>query len=229
VTEAPQGTTGGVAPDLAPGVALGATSGSASARRGGQRIGVFGGTFDPPHHGHLVAATNVRHDLALDRVLLVVANRPWQKEVQRAVTPAEHRLAMVAALVADRPGLEASDLELHRDGPTYTVDTLIELRTAGPDDELHLIVGEDAATGLPTWERIDEVLALARLVVVTRPGAEPQVDESWVHQRVAIPRLDISSHDLRDRVASGRPIDGLVPEAVASCITLRGLYRGSLL
>ena len=190
-----------------------------------RRIGVLGGTFDPPHVGHLVTAVNVRHALGLDVVLLVVANDPWQKTSHQRVTPAEDRLALVQAAVGDVAGIEACDLEVRRGGTTYTADTLAELAAAEPGAELHLILGSDAAAGLPTWERAEEVRRRARIVVVTRPGAEegaPPAGWSWTP--VATPRLDVSSTDLRARVADGRPLDFLVPPSVITCIRQRRLY-----
>jgi nicotinate-nucleotide adenylyltransferase len=191
-----------------------------------RRIGVFGGTFDPPHVGHLVTAVNVRHALDLDAVLLVVANDPWQKSGERRVTPAADRLAMVMAAVRDVDGLEASDLELRRGGTSYTADTLAELRAAHPEAELFLVLGSDAAAGLPTWERSDEVRRGATVVVVTRPRAEkgePPAGWSWIS--VETPRLEVSSTDLRERVVDGRPLDYLLTPAVIDCIEARGLYR----
>ena len=134
------------------------------------RIGLFGGTFDPPHVGHLVTAVNVRHALDLDTVILMVANIPWQKQGERAITPAADRLAMVEAAVADVPGLAAGRLEIDAGGPSYTADTLAALAAAHPGAELFTIVGDDAAAGLHTWERFEEVLAQSSLVVVDRPG-----------------------------------------------------------
>lgn len=191
-----------------------------------RRIGVFGGTFDPPHVGHLVTAVNVRHALGLDVVLLVVANDPWQKSGERDVSPAADRLAMVTAAVGDVEGLEASDIELCRGGTSYTADTLAELRRAEPDAELFLVLGTDAAAGLPTWERVDEVRRDATVVVVTRPGAEhgePPAGWSWIS--VETPRLEVSSTDLRQRVVDGRPLDYLLTPPVIECIEARGLYR----
>jgi nicotinate-nucleotide adenylyltransferase len=187
-------------------------------------LGVFGGTFDPIHVGHLVTAVNVRHSLALDRVLLVVAHDPWQK-AGTVVTSAADRLAMVEAAVGDVPGLEASDLELRRAGQTYTADTLAELHERLPGVELHLILGSDAAAGLPTWERADEVRRLARLVVVTRPGSEAlHAPEGWDHVVLEVPRLEVSSTDLRARFRDGRPLDYLVTQPVQHLIRDRGLY-----
>jgi nicotinate-nucleotide adenylyltransferase len=190
-----------------------------------RRIGVFGGTFDPPHVGHLVTAVNVRHTLDLDVVLLVVASDPWQKG-HRELTPAPDRLAMVEAAVGDVAGLEASDLELQRAGRSYTADTLAELGRIHPDAELVLVLGSDAAAGLPTWERADEVRKQASIVVVTRPGSEEgRPPPGWDWDAVETPRLEVSSTDLRARVADGRPLDYLLTSAVLDCIEARGLYR----
>lgn len=170
-------------------------------------MGILGGTFDPVHIGHLAVAVDVRHDLRLDRVLLVVANAPWQKLGTRVVSSAEDRYAMVVAAAADYDGIEASRIELDRGGPSYTVETLEAL--ARPDRELFLIVGSDVADDLDTWKRPDDVRRLASLVVVPRT-------------------LDVSSSDLRQRMAEGRPIDVLVPAPALHVIRERGLYaRGS--
>ena len=189
------------------------------------RVGLFGGTFDPPHVGHLVTAVNVRHELALDRLLLEVANRPWQKEGLRPISSAEDRFALVAAAVAGVGGLEASRLEIDRGGVSYTADTLAELQRLDPAAELFTIVGSDAAAGLLTWERYDEVADRSRLVVVERPGSDVVLpgEVSWI--RVVVPHLEVSSTDLRARVADGRPLDYLVPEGVMAEIRRRGLYR----
>jgi nicotinate-nucleotide adenylyltransferase len=191
-----------------------------------RRIGVFGGTFDPPHVGHLVTAVNVRHALDLDVVLLVVANDPWQKTGHRAVSPPADRLALVEAAVGEVAGLEASDIELRRGGTSYTADTLAALAVDHPSAELLLVLGSDAAAGLPTWERADEVRERASIVVVTRPGAEEAAPPpGWDWMRVESPRLEVSSTDLRERVADGRPLDYLLTPAVIACIEARGLYR----
>ncbi len=193
----------------------------------GERIGVFGGTFDPPHVGHLVTAVNVRHALGLDRLLLVVANEPWQKVGSRPISAAADRLAMVEAAVVDVAGLEACALEIERGGPSYTADTLADLADRHPGAELVLVLGADAAAGLHTWERIEEVRARASLAVVDRPGAAPPaVPPGWDWTHVEVPRLEVSSTDVRDRVADGRPLDYLLPPAVISCVRERRLYRG---
>ena len=191
----------------------------------GTRIGVLGGTFDPPHVGHLVAAVNVRHALRLDRVVLTVAHRPWQKVGSRPLSAAEDRLAMVEAAVADVDGIEASAIELVRGGDSYTSDTVAEVLSEDPDRELFIIVGEDAAAGMPTWERIDEVRRSARIVVVERPGMNVELPAGWEFDRVEVPRLEVSSTDLRARAVDGRPLDYLVPKAVISLLAERRLYR----
>src|SRR3546814_12226724 len=140
---------------------------------GGPRRGRFGGTFDPPHVGHLVTAVNVRYDLRLDRGLLVVNNVPWQKHGSREITPAEERLGLVEAAVADLDGIEASRIDIDAGGMSYTADTLAWLRASAPGVEPFVILGSDAAPGLTTWERSQEVRAHAPMAVVASPGAEP--------------------------------------------------------
>ncbi len=188
------------------------------------RVGVFGGTFDPPHVGHLVTAVNVRHALELDVVVLMVANVPWQKDGTRPITPAEDRLAMVAAAVESVPGLIPGRHELDLGGNSYTADTLRALAHEYPQARLFTIVGDDAAAKLHTWERSDEVVSRSDLVVVDRPGApvalDPDVD--WI--RVEVPRLDVSSTDLRARFVDGRPLDYLLTDATLEVIERRGLY-----
>jgi nicotinate-nucleotide adenylyltransferase len=190
-----------------------------------ERLGVFGGTFDPVHVGHVVVATESRAQLALDRVLLVVAGDPWQKR-GNVVASAADRLALVTAAVDGVDGVEASAIEIERDAPSVTADTL-EALTA-PDRELFLVLGADAVANMGTWRRLEETRDLATVVVVERAGdahSEPP-GAGWRVQRVAIPRLDIASTDLRERLRSGRPIDGLVPPAVVRTIHTRGLYTG---
>ena len=188
------------------------------------RIGVFGGTFDPPHVGHLVTAVNVAHELGLDRVILMVANVPWQKLDTRSITPAEDRLAMVAAAVEDVSGLVAGDHEIRAGGPSYTADTLAQLSEEYEGCELFLVLGDDAAAGIRTWERSNEVIERAHLVVVDRPGEQVELDPrlDWIH--VEVPRLEVSSTDLRDRWGDGRPLDYLVTDGVLTVIRERGLY-----
>ncbi len=188
------------------------------------RLGVFGGTFDPPHVGHLVTAVNVRHTLRLDLLLLVVANVPWQKRGSRRISPAEDRFALVEAAVADVDGLQASRIELDHGGPSYTADTLRTLSENFPDADLFTVLGQDAAAGLTTWKRYDEVVARSTLVVVDRPGAATALPDGFRWERVEVPHLEVSSTDLRARVVDGRPLDYLLPPAVIDGIRARGLY-----
>jgi nicotinate-nucleotide adenylyltransferase len=178
------------------------------------------------HVGHLVAAVNARHALDLDRVLMVVANQPWQKHA-RTVTPAPDRFAVVEAAVTSVEGIEASSMEVERGGPSYTADTLDELTLRHPGAELFLVIGADVADELDTWERVEAVRELATLVVVNRPGVRPTKPLSgWKAVSVEIPALDISSTDLRARAVDGRPLDFLVPEPAVRLIRERGLYAG---
>jgi nicotinate-nucleotide adenylyltransferase len=180
------------------------------------RIGLFGGTFDPPHVGHLVTAVNVRHALELDVVILVVANDPWQKTSSRDVTSAEDRFAMVAAAVADVDGLSAGRLEIDRGGPSYTADTLAALAAEHPKATLFTIVGDDAASGFASWERATDVATMSTLVVVDRPGVQVALPSEFAWIRVESPRLEVSSTDLRSRF--------VVTEPVLRVIAERGLY-----
>jgi nicotinate-nucleotide adenylyltransferase len=191
------------------------------------RIGIFGGTFDPIHVGHLVAAVNVRYALRLDRLLLVVANQPWQKEGQRSISDADDRFAMVAAAVGESPGLEASRIEIDRGGPSFTSETVEEMAGLFPGAALFCVVGADVADVLHTWERSDVIARLATLVVVNRPGSvrtAPLV--GWRVEEVEVPALEVSSTDVRARAVDGRPLDYLVPEGAVRFIRSRNLYAG---
>lgn len=191
------------------------------------RIGVLGGTFDPVHVGHLAAAVEARHALGLERVLLVVANQPWQKVGARAVSPAEDRYAVVEAAVADLDGVEASRLEIDRGGPSYTADTVAELGRLHPGAELFVVVGSDVVAELGSWVRREEVRARAVLAVVARPGVPPALPPPpWRSRVVPMAALGVSSSDLRERAAAGRPLDVLVPAAALHQIRRRGLYAG---
>jgi nicotinate-nucleotide adenylyltransferase len=175
----------------------------------------------------LAAAVNARRSLALERVLVVPARDPWQKK-DRALTPAEERLAMLTAAVDGIDGLEVSRLELDRPGPTYTADTLEELSGQSPAPELFLIVGADAAADLATWDRPDVLRKLATIVIVSRADvAEPRSPgPEWRVEHVRMPALEISSTDLRRRAAAGEPLDGLMPPAAIRSLRERGLYPG---
>ena len=188
------------------------------------RIGLFGGTFDPPHVGHLVTAVNVRHALNLDIVILMVANDPWQKSGARDVTTAEDRFAMVEAAVSVVDGVVAGRDEIDRGGPSYTADTLMALAEKHAGAELFTIVGDDAAAGLTSWTRVDQVVQYSQLVVVDRPGVAVGLPKEFDWLRVESPRLEVSSTDLRSRFSDGRPLDYLVTEPVLRVIGQRGLY-----
>jgi nicotinate-nucleotide adenylyltransferase len=187
------------------------------------KLGVFGGTFDPVHAGHVVVATETRAQLGLDRVLLVVAGDPWQKR-GRVVASAAERFGLATTAVEHLDGIEASAIEIERGEASVTADTLEAL--SAPGRELYLVLGADAVANMPTWRRLDETRHLATIVVVERAGdvhSEPP-GPGWRVERVSIPRLDISSTDLRERLRDGRPIDGLVPPDVVHEIHQRGIY-----
>ena len=181
----------------------------------------MGGTFDPIHVAHLVAAASARYACDLDRVLLVVAGDPWQKH-GTVVASAAARYDMVAAALDDVDGFEASRLEIDRPGPSYMADTAAAL--SAPERELVLIIGADAAARLDTWQRCDELRALVTLAVVGRADVEGPPPEGWRSVSVPMPRLDVSSTELRRRVAQGEPIDFLVPAPAVRVIRERGLY-----
>ena len=193
-----------------------------------RRIGVMGGTFDPIHHGHLVAASEVAASFDLDQVMFVPTGAPWQK-AERTVSPAEDRYLMTVIATASDPRFSVSRVDIDRDGPTYTIDTLRDLRAAHADvGEFYFITGADALAQLLSWRDVESLYALAHFVGVTRPGhtlADPGLPAGEV-TLVEIPALAISSTDIRARVAQGRPINYLVPDGVARYITKRGLYRG---
>lgn len=187
-----------------------------------ERIGILGGTFDPVHVGHIVAAVNVRAVRGLDRVLMVPAGDPWQKRGLVVASP-EQRLAMVELACRNLTGIETSRAEVDSEGPSVTADTLERL--AGPGRELSLLLGADAAANMPTWRRLEETRDLATIVVIERAGehADPP-GPGWRFEHVTIPRLDVSSSEIRARVAGGRPIDGLTPPVVVQFIREQGLY-----
>jgi nicotinate-nucleotide adenylyltransferase len=157
---------------------------------------------------------------------MVVANVPWQKAGARHLTPAEDRFDLVAAAIEGIDGLEASRIEIDHGGESYSADTLEQLAATHPDDELFFIVGADVAGQLHTWERVDDVRRLSTLVVVNRPGQIVPDLPGWRVTRVEIPNLEISASEIRQRLADGRPIDGLVPPAAVRLIRKRGLYAG---
>ncbi|HEX7346353.1 MAG TPA: nicotinate-nucleotide adenylyltransferase [Candidatus Limnocylindrales bacterium] len=188
------------------------------------RIGVMGGTFDPIHHGHLVAASEVAQSFDLDEVIFVPTGQPWQKSV---VSPSEHRYLMTVIATASNPRFTVSRVDIDRAGPTYTIDTLRELKTQRPDAELFFITGADALAQILSWRDHDELWDLAHFVAVSRPGhvlstaGLPTDDVS----QLEIPALAISSTDCRDRVEHGNPVWYLVPDGVVQYIAKHHLYR----
>jgi nicotinate-nucleotide adenylyltransferase len=187
-------------------------------------VGIFGGTFDPPHRGHLAAARRARSALGLQRVLFVVANDPWQKSPERLVSPAAIRLAMVGHCIDDEEGFEACDLELRRGGPSYTIDTVLELQATEAVVDPWIIVGSDLATTLDSWERAEELRGLVRVAVLSRPGSPLALPEGWRSVALASDELDISSSQIRGLVAAGMAIDEFAPAAVVHDIEAQGLY-----
>jgi nicotinate-nucleotide adenylyltransferase len=187
----------------------------------------MGGTFDPIHHGHLVAASEVAERFGLDEVVFVPTGRPWQKQ-EREVSPAEDRYLMTVIATASNPRFSVSRIDVDREGPTFTVDTLSDLHAArGPGVELFFITGADALAQILSWQRSEDAIGMAHFVGVTRPGhvlADPGLPDGRV-SLVEIPALAISSSDCRERVGANQPIWYLVPDGVVQYIAKRGLYR----
>jgi nicotinate-nucleotide adenylyltransferase len=195
-----------------------------------RRIGLMGGTFDPIHYGHLVAAEEARWQFELDQVLFIPTGQPWQKPV--GVSPAEDRYQMTLIATASNPAFAVSRVEIDHPGPTYTVDTLRRLRAElGEGTRLYFITGADAVLHILTWKDREEVLALAEFIAATRPGydltrlAERLPGASHRLHPMEIPMLAISSTEIRARVAHGAPIQYLVPDGVVRYVASRGLYR----
>ncbi len=189
------------------------------------RIGIFGGTFDPIHIAHLVAASVALHEGKLDRVLLMVANDPWQKTPTRLVSSAEVRFRAVKAALSDFDGLEASRIEIDRGGPSYTVETLSLLAEQNKGSELCLIGGVDSIATLETWHRPADIARLASILVVDRPGSgEVQLHSRWRVAHLEMPSLDISSTALRTRLSTGKSVDILVPKEALAVYRSEGLY-----
>lgn len=188
------------------------------------RIGVMGGTFDPIHHGHLVAASEVANSLGLDEVVFVPTGHPWQKS---GVSPSEHRYLMTVIATASNPQFTVSRVDIDREGPTYTIDTLRDLKEQRPDAELFFITGADAVAQILSWRDHDELWELAHFVAVSRPGHVLST-EGLPRENVSqleIPALSISSTDCRGRVERGRPVWYLVPDGVVQYIAKHHLYR----
>jgi nicotinate-nucleotide adenylyltransferase len=188
------------------------------------RLGVYGGSFDPPHLGHLVAASEACERLGLDRVLWIPsAHHPLKGATVR--TPPAVRLEMVRAAIAGDARFEADDLELRRDGPSYTVDTLRELRRRLPAAKLFLLVGADLLGELPRWREPGEIVRLATLAVVNRAGDELDANAVAGAVAVEVPRVDVSGTEVRRRAAAGRTIRYLVPDGVREIVERHTLYR----
>jgi nicotinate-nucleotide adenylyltransferase len=193
-----------------------------------RRVGVMGGTFDPIHHGHLVAASEVQAWFDLDEVIFVPTGEPWQKS-DRVVSPAEHRYLMTVVATASNPRFTVSRVDIDRGGPTYTIDTLRDLTRALPGTDLYFITGADALAEIFTWRDAAELFELARFVGCTRPGyaMDPSTLHGIPHDRVTIleiPALAISSSECRERRAKGEPVWYLVPDGVVQYIVKHDLY-----
>jgi len=190
-----------------------------------RRVGLLGGTFDPPHLGHLVVAECARVDLQLDEVRLLVAGDPWMKE---RITPAPMRVRLAEAAVGQDPHLRVDDREVGREGPTFTADTLDDLVDEEPGTRWWFLTGADAANALDRWERVDAAFALATFVVVPRPGHTPEVPVPYASQVewLTVPMVDVSSSELRERYRTGRATRYLVPDAVDALVRAERLYGG---
>ena len=190
-----------------------------------RRIGVMGGTFDPIHNGHLVAASEVAAAFKLDEVIFVPTGQPWQKQV---VSESEHRYLMTVIATASNPRFTVSRVDIDRDSATYTVDTLRDLRAQFADAELFFITGADAITQILSWKDADQLWGLAKFVAVTRPGHELKLPAapSGAIEVLEIPALAISSTDVRERTAAGKPLWYLVPDGIVQYISKYQLYRG---
>jgi nicotinate-nucleotide adenylyltransferase len=189
-----------------------------------RRIGVMGGTFDPIHNGHLVAASEVQQHFDLDEVLFVPTGQPWMKP---AVTDSEHRYLMSVIATAANPRFTVSRVDIDRDGPTYTIDTLRDIRSLHPDADLFFITGADAIAQILDWKNVDELWSLAHFVAVSRPGHELVISALPAQEvsSLEVPALAISSTDCRSRVSRGFPVWYLVPDGVVQYISKHHLYR----
>jgi nicotinate-nucleotide adenylyltransferase len=192
----------------------------------GRRLGVMGGTFDPIHHGHLVAASEVAARFELDEVLFVPTGEPWQK-TERQVSPAEDRYLMTVIATASNPRFSVSRVDIDRPGPTYTADTLTDVHKMFPDARLYFITDADALAQIVSWHRVEDLFRWAHFVGVTRPGYELGNEHlpEGVVTLIEVPAMAISSTDCRVRVRDGRPIWYLVPDGVVQYISKRRLYR----
>lgn len=193
------------------------------------KIGVFGGTFDPPHLGHLIVAEHVREWLGLEKVIFVPAVIPPHKRQRSDITPAEERLEMVRRAIAGNPSFDSSDIEIRRGGISFSVDTLKELRMHYPSDELHLLIGMDNVRDFKTWKDPEMIKRIAKVVVMTRPGTipDPEIRVELTTMIVCeVPEIGISSNEIRELVRKGCSIRYLVPLSVVEYISEQMLYRG---
>ncbi|HET7601945.1 MAG TPA: nicotinate-nucleotide adenylyltransferase [Gemmatimonadales bacterium] len=188
------------------------------------RVGLFGGSFDPIHHGHLITARSALEQLELDELRFVPA-REQPFKVGRHQAPAVHRVRMVELAIAGAPGFRLEAAELDRPGPSFTVDTLRALSAAEPGTEWVLLLGDDAARDLAKWREPEQVVQLARIAVFARPGTHSQVTDG-VWRRITVPLVEISATDVRRRVREGHSIRYWVPDAVAAYVAANGLYKG---
>jgi len=193
-----------------------------------KRIGLFGGTFDPVHNAHLALAHAALTHLQLDELRWIPAGQPWQKD--REIAPAADREAMVELAIPGEPRFMLERCELQRNGPSYTLDTVRELQAGEPQAQWYLVIGQDQYAGLHTWRGWQELLERVTLAVANRPGASASADPEVMrlaHRPIALPMMDVSSTEIRRRIAAGQGIDDLVPAAVARYIDQHHLYRGS--
>ena len=197
------------------------------------KIGLMGGTFDPIHYGHLLAAEVARWTFALDKIIFIPAAVPPHKADRKKITSASCRLAMTGQAIASNPHFYLSDLELKRQGPSYTVDTVREIKRLYPQNQIYFITGADAIMEILTWNRVEELMSLAYFITATRPGFK--LERLWDYlqnfpwkervQIMEIPGLAISSTEIRQRVQAGQPVKYLVPEAVENYIYQQKLYQ----
>jgi nicotinate-nucleotide adenylyltransferase len=190
------------------------------------RIGIFGGSFDPVHNAHVALARQALTELSLDELIWLPAGQPWQKS--RSIAPVADREAMVRLATSGEPRFVLSRIEVERSGPSFTIDTVRELRLQRPGASWHLVIGQDQYAGFHTWHGWEELLGLVTLAIANRPGARLNADPQVLrvpHEAVALPMMDISSTDIRSRLACGQGIDGLVPAPVARYIARHHLYQ----
>ena len=200
-----------------------------------RRIGVFGGTFDPPHVGHTSAALSAMRKLELDSVLMVVANDPWQKTDQNLDSPdfdnptvstPGDRFEMLKRALDEHEDLTADDMEIARGGRTYTIDTVSELNNRFPESEFFLLIGSDVAKDFDSWREPQEICRKVNVVVLTRPGIDrSEIDEDWNFSFLDIPAVDVSAKEIRLRISNGKSLEGMVSHSVEEYILSAGLYR----